>query len=437
MLSFAAVVTGTSLREAMTEAARYFKFSSKISNNRQIVISGIINYHSQKKDQLSKQIETEMYFAFGSQFSQVKLIDESESLAGVSGGNTVFIKGAYKQEGSLATLSLKAIKGIMTGEIIDQASVVFETQYRRRTLVAVLDIESDVLNKNQRKIISEMFRESLGEIDVFEMASSSDIDKMNPDDIQQAMGCTRDTCATVIGEQLGVDRVISNSLRKMDKDYYVISAKIMDIKDGSIVATKSVDHDGNLRKLRQSLKKLAEKLTRKLKTSVQTTQPFPKSGVPSVDGFQITTPKLSEETERPKNKLIKSSPELTQPRKTVLRVKVNNKTVVDLETGLMWQKGESGDIIWSKAKKYCEGGFFGGGLELAGYDDWRLPNEDELGSAYRIKNKFPELHSSYYWSSTTPTYQPSRASYVHFASGFMGSHPKSNSYYVRYVRGGS
>lgn len=199
--SFFVAASGVSFEEAVGQATKHFANSGKLSHNKQVVISEIKNYHSQKKDQLSKQLETELYFAFDKQFPRVKLIDESESIVGVSFSNTIFIKGSYNQTGSIASLQLKSVKGILTGEIIDQVSVESETKYDRKTLVAVLDIESNILKSDQRRIFSDIFREALNDLDVFEMASSSDVDKMNPDDIQKATGCTKDTCATVIGEQ--------------------------------------------------------------------------------------------------------------------------------------------------------------------------------------------------------------------------------------------
>ncbi len=50
-------------------------------------------------------------------------------------------------------------------------------------------------------------------------------------------------------------------------------------------------------------------------------------------------------------------------------------TISDYATGLMWQKADDGKARdWHNAMKYCEK------LELAGYDDWHLPNIKELQS---------------------------------------------------------
>jgi Protein of unknown function (DUF1566) len=52
-----------------------------------------------------------------------------------------------------------------------------------------------------------------------------------------------------------------------------------------------------------------------------------------------------------------------------------DQTVTDNATGLTWQQDDSGEgMIWEDALNYCET------LDLAGHDDWRLPNAKELQS---------------------------------------------------------
>ena len=67
-------------------------------------------------------------------------------------------------------------------------------------------------------------------------------------------------------------------------------------------------------------------------------------------------------------------------------VAYDNGTVKDLTTGLMWATADSGgSISWSKAKTYCND-YRGGG-----YDDWRMPTNEELKALYnpRIINPYP------------------------------------------------
>jgi hypothetical protein len=122
-------------------------------------------------------------------------------------------------------------------------------------------------------------------------------------------------------------------------------------------------------------------------------------------------------------------------------------TVTDQSTGLMWMKNDNGHygvgdgtyggLNWQQALAYCVD------LELAGYDDWRLPDAKELQSIVDYARS-PETTGSaaidpvfettaitvedgsqnfpFYWSSTTHVEgDGSKAAYVAFgqAFGFM------------------
>ena len=87
---------------------------------------------------------------------------------------------------------------------------------------------------------------------------------------------------------------------------------------------------------------------------------------------------------------------------------------------LMWQD-EAQNFVgnWRQANEYCKL------VNLAGYDDWRLPTIDELISI-TDKNKFrPSINSAFkntkynwYWSSTEGAGHPSFAPFA-WIVGFM------------------
>jgi Protein of unknown function (DUF1566)/Thrombospondin type 3 repeat len=114
-------------------------------------------------------------------------------------------------------------------------------------------------------------------------------------------------------------------------------------------------------------------------------------------------------------------------------------TTSDTTTGLMWQQATAPDTYtWKQALAYCEN------IVLGNYNDWRLPNINELQSILDYNRSTPSIDSiafpgtvtSRYWSSTTYVSQPYRAWRVNFGYGHKYYYDKPDYLYVRAVRGG-
>ncbi|MBW2366740.1 MAG: DUF1566 domain-containing protein [Deltaproteobacteria bacterium] len=98
-------------------------------------------------------------------------------------------------------------------------------------------------------------------------------------------------------------------------------------------------------------------------------------------------------------------------------------TVTDTDTELMWQKAEAGEMDWDQALIYCQN------LQLAGYEDWRLPNRNELQTFVDFSTYGPAINTVFpvsawyirYWSSTTEAMLPGHAWYLDAADGTYGS----------------
>jgi hypothetical protein len=144
--------------------------------------------------------------------------------------------------------------------------------------------------------------------------------------------------------------------------------------------------------------------------------------------------------------------------------------VRDEVTGLMWENKTDDGSIHDKDNTYTwydnnsatnggDAGTPGDGTDTmdfirtlntatyGGVSDWRMPTEKELQSivdygvfAPSINMYFPNTVSGYYWSATTAAYSSQYAWYVVFNGGFVYygynfGYNKSNSFYVRAVRG--
>jgi formylglycine-generating enzyme required for sulfatase activity len=112
----------------------------------------------------------------------------------------------------------------------------------------------------------------------------------------------------------------------------------------------------------------------------------------------------------------------------------------DSETGLEWQCESPGQMTWPEAQEYAAS------LTLDGKGDWRLPTLEELESLLDrtrarsdgrplVREEVPFRDNLSYWSSTTFERHTRNAWIVMFDGAYVLSYYKSNSYYVRCVRG--
>lgn len=129
----------------------------------------------------------------------------------------------------------------------------------------------------------------------------------------------------------------------------------------------------------------------------------------------------------------------------------DNGTVTHNKTGLMWMSCVLGQI-WDGVT--CSGSAQGytwqnalqasAGYAFAGYNDWRLPNKNELVSIVEeacydpaINTLvFPNDPASYVWSSSPYVGYRYYAWNVGFGNGAVGYGSKAYGYYVRLVRSG-
>ena len=118
----------------------------------------------------------------------------------------------------------------------------------------------------------------------------------------------------------------------------------------------------------------------------------------------------------------------------------SNGTVTDNSSGLMWQTAESIPKTWQQALTYAQT------LELAGFDDWRLPTIKELATLIDTSRSrptintdfFPGCRSDAYWSATEYSQNPGFAWYVDFNDGLERNGGfKRRRYFIKLVRGGS
>ncbi len=122
------------------------------------------------------------------------------------------------------------------------------------------------------------------------------------------------------------------------------------------------------------------------------------------------------------------------PTSSFVETTVGGKVIVtDTTTDLIWTKEYSGSTIWVNALSYCEN------LDYGGYDDWRLPDFNELKTLIdrtlvAPASSFPGMPTNMFWSSSSSVFYPDSVWLVDFDYGGVNGYPKTNDYYARCVR---
>ncbi|MFN5209964.1 MAG: DUF1566 domain-containing protein [Bacteroidota bacterium] len=100
-------------------------------------------------------------------------------------------------------------------------------------------------------------------------------------------------------------------------------------------------------------------------------------------------------------------------------------TLTDTITGLMWQKGDGGEMRYASALVYCDT------LTLGGYNDWRLPKPHEAFSLMNLQNVNPALNQIFinttaeYWYTSVLQANDTGKIWATNAGGGIGNHPKT------------
>jgi hypothetical protein len=124
----------------------------------------------------------------------------------------------------------------------------------------------------------------------------------------------------------------------------------------------------------------------------------------------------------------------------------NNITVTDNLSGLTWSRNSNPSAstqTWQEALDYINSL---NSSNYLGYNDWRLPNRNELESllnygksdqaAWLIGQGFTDVHADSYWTSSTTAISTTSAWFANMNGGSVDSNNKFSMFYVWPVRSG-
>lgn len=105
--------------------------------------------------------------------------------------------------------------------------------------------------------------------------------------------------------------------------------------------------------------------------------------------------------------------------------------LLDTKTNIMWQDNQQTKTItktWHDAADYCKN------LSLGGFEDWQLPDKENLAYLYKEKKKLINVADNIYWSSSSYSSYDSYSWGVYFSHGKQIGNSKTDSNYIRCIR---
>jgi hypothetical protein len=130
-----------------------------------------------------------------------------------------------------------------------------------KELIAVLELEAAGADRNLAAALTDSLRESLLKTGRFTLVERAQLDEILKEQAFQQTGCTTQECAVQVGKILGVRKMVSGRVVKLDETHWRLSVSLLDVETAQTVRTESVTHTGDIVSLvERGTQPLAERL---------------------------------------------------------------------------------------------------------------------------------------------------------------------------------
>jgi formylglycine-generating enzyme required for sulfatase activity len=148
-------------------------------------------------------------------------------------------------------------------------------------MIAVLDFEGVGASKVQASALTDRMREELLNTGKYLLVDRSQLNAVLDEQALQQTGCTSQECAVRVGKILGVRKLVTGRVSKLDDKLWLLSAQIIEVESARTLRAVSQQQQGDFGEvLDKGLSQLAAKLTAQPGTvglAVSTCGPAPTS----------------------------------------------------------------------------------------------------------------------------------------------------------------
>ena len=114
-----------------------------------------------------------------------------------------------------------------------------------KTTVAVLEFEGRSISKDEALTLTDRFRSEIIKTNKYIVVERGAMKEILKEQGFQQSGCISNECIVEVGALLGVQQMVGGSIGKIG-NLYSISARIIDIETGEIIAVTDYDYEGNI-----------------------------------------------------------------------------------------------------------------------------------------------------------------------------------------------
>jgi len=112
--------------------------------------------------------------------------------------------------------------------------------YAQKTNIAILQFDAANITEAEVRILTDRLSAELINIGTYNVVERSVMEEVLKEQGFQQSGCTSNECVVEVGKLVGVEQMISGTMGKIGS-IYTISARMIDVQTGSVIAQKSLD----------------------------------------------------------------------------------------------------------------------------------------------------------------------------------------------------
>jgi TolB-like protein len=123
---------------------------------------------------------------------------------------------------------------------------------QKEELVAVMDLGVLGGTEPQRVALSNQLRAELAKTGKVTMVDRSQMEAIMQEQALQQSGCTSQECAVQVGQLLGVRKIVTGTLTKIEEDLWQVAVQLLEVETGKVLVQDTFNHEGNYRTLLQT-----------------------------------------------------------------------------------------------------------------------------------------------------------------------------------------